>query len=253
MRRLRTTVLPLLAALALSACSGDAPDDEPADLRASPLTDAPTAAATPSPTPEATPSPSSSPDPSPSPSPSPRDPTDTDRARFVDQYRPEGASDLEHVAVDLEDDGTDELVFTYVAGNGIARVDVAWWDGTAYGIGYRAEGGPAQRIDRVRIADVNDDGVTEIATFQSQGSGRSMSLWQVSGEQALTGLRARGGCYDGLHTYGRVGVELEDRDGDGRDEIYATCDDSPLPVAAWHTEVYVWEDGAYRAQERTED
>lgn len=238
-------VLALAASLALGACSDD-DGDQPDEIAASPLTESPgspTLEDTASPTPSATPSPL------PSASPEAREATDTDRARFVDAYRPEGATDLEHVAVDLDADGTEELVFTYVSANDTTRVDVAWWDGTAYAIEYRAEGGPAQRVDRVRIADVNGDGVTEVATFQSQGSGESMTLWQVSGERSLAALRARGGCYDGQNTYGRVGVELDDRDGDGRDEIRATCDDSPLPVAAWHTEVYVWEDGAYRAQE----
>lgn len=242
-RRTRpTAILAVAALLALPACGDDDPTgDEPATLEASPLTETPTPAASPEPSPDASPA-----SPTPTPSPTVRAATDTDRARFVAGYRPEGASDVEHVAVDLEGDDTDELVFAYVSANGTSRVDVAWWDGTRYVIEYRAEGTRAQRVDRLRVADVNGDGITEIATLQSSGTGSSLSLWQVVGEHALSGLRARGGCADGLHTYGVVGAELEDRDGDGRDEIYATCDDSPLPVAAWHTDTYVWQDGAYR-------
>lgn len=243
--------LALVTAVALTACGDDgdpAVEEGLETLEATPLEEeSETVEPTDNPTPfrpTETPSPTASP----TPSESLREATDTDRAKFVADYRPQNASDLEHVAVDVNGDGSDELVFAYVSNNS-SRVDLAYWTGTSYEITYRAEGGPAARIDRLRVADVNADGRKEVATFQSNGGGSSLTLWQVVGEQAMTGLRAQGGCNDGLNTYGVVGAELEDRDGDGAAEVYATCDDSPLPVAAWSTHGYVWENGAYRYDE----
>ncbi len=62
---------------------------------------------------------------------------------------------------------------------------------------------------------------------------------------------ADGGCADGGNAYGVLGATIADRDGDGRAEIYATCDDSPLPASAWSTDVYVW-DGSTYAYDSTE-
>lgn len=244
----------LLAVLAaLAACDGGGTTAQPAPtLTATPLEPSP--AITTSPTPGATVSPTATP--TPTPSPTEREPTDTDRGRFVASYQPEGASDLEHIAVDLDGDGRQEVLFAYVrntggasGADGVSHVDVAWWEGTSYAIGFRDDGGPADRVDRLRVADVNADEVIEVVVHQSVGSsGGSLSLWQAEspGRHRLRPLVAHGGCADGLHTYGVIGASLEDRDGDGRAEIYATCDDSPAPVAAWSTDVYVWTDGAYR-------
>lgn len=250
-RRTRTALtLALVATVALAACGDDDPGvgegEGDGAIELTPLpTDEPSVDPAQNPTPFS-PTPTPSPSDEPSPDASPREATDTDRARFVAGYRPDGASDLEHVAVDITGDEVEELVFAYVANGTTARVDVAYWQGTAYEVSYRAEGGPAARIERLRVNDINADGIVEIATFQTNGGGSSITLWQVSGEQSLTGLRAQGGCADGLNTYGVVGAELEDRDGDGAAEVYASCDDSPLPVAAWSTHTYVWQDGAYR-------
>ncbi len=71
-------------------------------------------------------------------------------------------------------------------------------------------------------------------------------MWAVGGREEVVELTAVGGCHDGSHTYGTVGATLEDRDADGAQEIYATCDDSPLPVSDWSTDRYVWSGGAYR-------
>lgn len=244
--------LAVLTTVSAAACDrGETPEEPDEVIQASPLTPAsPSPGPSPSPTETST---EASPSPTPTGTASPRPATDTDRARFVQSYRPEGASDLEHAAVDLDADGTDELVFAYVGPGDTARVDVAWWDGSQYQVEERTEGGPATTIDRLRVSDVNADGVTEVVTFQSSGSGASLSLWQVTEGRGLRGLRARGGCADGLHTYGVVGAELEDRDGDGAAEIRATCDGSPLPVAAWPTHTYVWADGAYRHRGELDD
>lgn len=176
-------------------------------------------------------------------------PTDTDRARFAASYRPSGASDLEHVQVDVDGDGIDEIVFAYVrSAEGVGHVDVAGWnaDKGSYQITAGADGGVADRIARVRIGDLNLDGVVEVALFQERGSsGGSVTLWSVTNDR-LTPQVARDGCWNGLSTYGVIGAVLEDRDGDGASELYATCDDSPLPASAWSTNGYRWVDNAWR-------
>lgn len=238
----------LAATLVLTAC-GDG-DGGPAEVTASPIPGGTEASPDPtaSPTPAPSPSPSPSPEPTPSPSASPGEtaPTDADRGRFVSSYRPEDASGLQHVAVDTDGDGIEELVFAYVRSSaGVSHLDVAWWDGSDYGIGFRADGGPASRIDDVRVSDITADGRREIVLSQSTSGGSSLTVWQVRGRGDAVGLVARGGCHDGSNTYGVVGASLENRDDDPALEIVASCDDSPLPVAAWHSDVYDWSGAAY--------
>lgn len=254
--RLRAVVGVLAAvAMLVAGCSpsGDA-DPTPRALTARPVEPSPPfpAASTPG---SPTPSPSRSPSPDPSPEQTDREPTATDRARFVATYRPETARDLEHVAIDVDGDGVSELVFAYVSStDGHAHVDVAWWLGNRYEVRFRGDGGPAERVERLRIVDVNGDGMIEVTVTHGSGSsGQSISLWRARppGSFTLEPLVGREGCAAGRNTYGVVGARMEDQDGDGREEIYATCDDSPLPVAVWSTDVYVWRDGAYRF-ERTE-
>lgn len=248
----RLVGLALALALAGGACSSASPEPSatgPRDqLTGSPVPQ-PAADGDTSPAPGPTSSTSPSPSPTPTESPSPTGPTDTDRARFVADYDPAGARDLEHVAVDLDGDDERELVFSYVRGEAnVSRVDVAWWQGSEYAVRWSGDGGRAERLDETRIGDVNQDGHVEVALFQVVGSaGESLSLWRSAGPgtQALEALVARGGCHDGSHTYGAAGAELRDTDGDGVAEIAATCDDSPLPPAAWSTDIYVWRDGAY--------
>ncbi len=250
-QRRAVLALTLAAALGVAACSGGEPDTQ----TASPTPEVSASAmngpsASPSSTDaDASPSPSTSTTDDPSDDPTdPTDPSDTDRARFVSSYRPDGASDLEHVQVDLDGDGVDELVFSYVrGGEKVGHVDLADWDAEAgaYAIVAGADGGVADRIDRVRVGDLNADGFVEVALFQATGSsGSSVTLWRVQNSR-LVPLRARGGCWDGSSTYGVTGARIADTDGDGISELFATCDDSPLPVAAWSTDGYRWQDGAW--------
>jgi hypothetical protein len=250
---LRVVLVALVAAASVGCGSGDpdvaATTPEIVALTAAPLPSGATRVAAPSPTPspaptapaagEAAAAPASSPV-------APEGPTASDRARFVADYEPDGASGLEHVAVDVDGDGQRELLFTYVV-DGTARVDVAWWSGDAYAVAARGEGGAAAVIWHVRVADVNGDDVTEVVTFQRDDSSSSLSIWAVVGRDLL-GLRAVGGCDDGAFTYGVVGADLTDVDGDGTAEILATCDDSPLPVRAWSEETYRWDGSAYVAE-----
>lgn len=229
----RSAAIGLVLAGLLTSCGMGA---EVVEIEARPSE--PTTTPAPSPTPS-TPSPTPS---ATTPSPTeqaPRPPTATDRARFVEDFEPVDASDVEHVATDLDGDGVDELVFTYVRGGRVSHLEVAWWDGTAYAITFTADGGPGSSVDRVRTSDVNADGRVEIVVFQSGDADQSsLSLWQVVGPGQVEGLPAVGGCHDGSITYGAAGAELDDRDADGADEIYATCDDRS-------TDRYQWEAGAY--------
>lgn len=236
-----------LAGLALAATlAGCASGTDVVQIEAQPSSTAPTDAPSPTPTPTPTPSPTPTTEPSPTEE-GPRPPTSTDRARFVSEFEPADAGGLEHVATDLDGDGVEEIVFTYVRADQVSHLEVAWWNGTAYEIGFAADGGAGSRIDRVRTSDVNADGHTEIVIFQSgDASNASLSIWRVTGPGQVTGLAAMGGCHDGSITYGVIGASLEDQDADGADEIYATCDDSPLPVSEWSTDRYQWEAGAYR-------
>ncbi|MFT5224198.1 MAG: hypothetical protein ACI867_002530, partial [Glaciecola sp.] len=119
-------------------------------------------------------------------------------------------------------------------------------EAASYEIVAGADGGVADRVDRLRIGDLNLDGVVEVALFQDRGSaGRSVSMWAVN-DGRLVSMVARGGCWDGESTYGVIGASLEDQDRDGQFEIHATCDDSPLPASAWSTNVYSWSGGAWR-------
>lgn len=249
---MRRTLGTIAALAVLATACGSGGDPTPTETPRDGLTAVPVNPGTPGPSPSASlpaPAPTGSASPSPEASPTPRDPSDTDRARFIQGYRPEGSAGIEHVAIDLDGDAIEEVVFVYVVTSAsVSRVDVAWWSGTEYEVRWTGDGGPADRLDDLAVRDVNNDGRTEIAVSQSVGaSGGSLSLWRARvGEQRFDPLIAKGGCHAGSNTYGIVGADLEDRDADGAAEVYATCDDSPLPVAAWTTDVYVWSDDAYR-------
>lgn len=239
--------LLVLASLVLTGCPQRG---EPTAQPTFTLTPTPVAPdETPEPTPEPTPSPE---DPEEEEEEEPRDPTDADRARFIAEYRPGGATGMQHVAADLDGDGIREIVFASVlASEDRTRVDVAAWTGTTYEIVDREPGGPAERIDSFRISDVNLDGRTDVVVVQSIGSsGQSASVWSGAPGGMLDPLRAVGDCFDGSHTYGDTGVNVTDRTGDGRAEIAATCEDADLPQPLWPTVVYVWRDGAYRCDHR---
>ena len=166
----------------------------------------------------------------------PREPTDADAAAFSETYRPQGAQAVQAVTADVDDDGQPEVVFASIHSDA-SRVDVARWDGREYQVVYTGEGGGAERIDGFRVADFTGDGPREIVIQQSIGAqGSSLSVWGWNG-QAFASQRASGGCWDGSHTFGVTGASIEQ----GR--ITATCDGSPLPTAAWPSDVYRWDAG----------
>ena len=166
----------------------------------------------------------------------PREPTDADAAEFSETYRPQGAQAVQSVTADIDDDGRPEVVFASIHSDA-SRVDIARWDGREYQVVYTGEGGGAERIDGFRVADFTGDGPREIVIEQSLGAqGSSLSVWGWNG-QAFAPQRAGGGCWDGSHTFGVTGASIEE----GR--ITATCDGSPLPTAAWPSDVYLWDAG----------
>lgn len=174
-------------------------------------------------------------------------PSDAERAAFVASFRPDDAVDLEHVAADVTGDGDAELVFAWVgATTGQSHLALAAWGDGAYGVTFEADGGPADDLARLRVADVNADGRVEVVVLERRGRSRaSASVWTVASPSNVRALVAEGGCNDGSATYGVVGVAFV-RGADGAEEIHATCDESPLPPDAWGSHVYRWEDGAYR-------
>ena len=232
----------LVAAVLASGCGSDV---RQVRIEAVPSPSASSPTPTDSPSPTTPPSPTETDEPSPTET-GPRDPTDADRADFVASYAPDNVSGLENVAVDVDGDELQEIVFTAVRGGQVAHVAVAWWTGTAYEIVFSDDGGPATTVDRVRVSDVNGDGRTEIALDASgEGGTASIALWAVAAPREVVRLPAAGGCHDGSHVYGVVGASLEDRDGDGSAEVYATCDGSSLDGRA-EVDRYRWETGAYR-------
>ncbi|HVM19818.1 MAG TPA: hypothetical protein VM307_07645, partial [Egibacteraceae bacterium] len=85
----------------------------------------------------------------------------------------------------------------------------------------------------------NGEQGAEIVTQQTFGdSGESLSVWGWDGSSISRHI-AEGGCWDGFHTYGRVGATIEPM------RITATCDGSPLPPDAWTSDVYEWTEGAW--------
>lgn len=200
------------------------------------------------------PSPTPTPEPSPSPTPvEAREPTDGDRARFIASYDPGGVSGGQQVAADIDGDGTREVVFAWVVdAERRSRVDIAAWTGTSYEIVARELGGPAERLEDVRVSDLTDDGMVEVLTVQSVGShALSATLWRGRDGGTLEPLRGVGDCFDGSHTYGDSDVRVADDTGDGRAEVRAVCEDD-RPRDLWPTVVYEWEDGAYRCSHRRE-
>lgn len=182
------------------------------------------------------PSPSDSPTQTPSPTEGEREPTDADAAEFQQSYRPEGAQAVDSVAADVDDDGVNEVVFASIHSDA-ARIDIARWTGTEYEVVYTGRGGGAERLEDFKVADYTGDGTREVVTVQSVGAqGGSLSIWGWNG-QAFAPQRASGGCWHGSHTFGVIGASIQP----GR--IRASCDGSPLPTAAWPSDVYVWRDG----------
>lgn len=257
MRRAPIALTSAVAVVAV-ACSGGVEPATPTPVVVAEPVTFEAAGLEPPATPQAqvSPNPELSPVPEPSPSPgsgesgdqsaagSQLGPTSADAAAFVASSPSDDLRGREHVVVDLDGDTWNEVVTTGVR-DGVAVVCVAWWTSAGYELLAADEAGRGRDVTDLRASDINRDGTMELLV-KVEGDGRaSLSLWAVPGRGRLVPLAAQGGCHDGSHVYGVTGAWLEARS-DGPPAIVATCDDSPLPVADWSEQRWLWEDGAYR-------
>lgn len=240
-RGLLVAAVALLGLLATACADEVEPEAVAATLVASPVP-----AEVDEPAREPTPTPSPTPSELPSPG-TPRASTDADRADFVANYRPEGATQLRHLSMDVDGDGERELLFAMVGGDGLSRVDVAVWDGTRYVVASSDHGGQADRLEDLQLRELTGDGAVEVAVIQSVGaSGASVSLWSIGPGGLLVPLVAEGGCFGGSHTYGATHVDIGGRTADGRSVIRGSCEETGSPPPLWPIAVYSWQAGAYR-------
>lgn len=174
----------------------------------------------------------------------PREATSADAAAYLRDVQPEDVHDLDGVAVDLDGDGTHEVVLSGVR-EGRGWLALAAWEGHAYRIVAEGRGGPGDRVEQVSVADVNGDRMREAVLEVSGDGAGSLALWRVPPRIALVPLRADGGCHDGSHVYGAVGAHLVPGPSGGVLDVVATCDDTPLPRADWSTQRWAWDGVAY--------
>ncbi len=252
----RGGVAVVALAVALAGCGGSATEEvaetpvvqaEPVPFDgtglAAPSEDAPPAADEAAPA-EEPPSPAPE-EPAPSPTASRTvGPSSADAAAFVRSDALADLSGIEHVVVDLDADTWPEVVATGVRDRaGVLRV--AWWTADGYVVLAEDLAGLGRDVSDLRAADVNADGRTELlVAMEGDGLG-SLALWRVPRRGVLERLAAEGGCHDGSHVYGVTRARLQSG-GDGPAAIVADCDESPLPVADWGEQRWVWEAGAYR-------
>lgn len=237
-RRRRARVWLLILGLVGVGCSagGDAagpastPPAAPATETDTPSDPSPSpAAATPPPTPRETAATQTAPPTAGGAAP----PTDADIADFVADQGPADRT----ATGDIDADGAQDIAIVRTRDQ-TARLVVGFWDGSAFRTD-ADEGGPARAVDDLTIADLNGVGGAEVVTRQSVGeAGVSISVWSGNNGR-LVRQEARGGCWDGFHTYGISGASIEP----GR--ITATCDGSPLPPESWMSDVYEWSEGAW--------
>lgn len=199
-----------------------------------PSTPAPDPTPTPTPSPGATATATAVPDPDPTEQ-GPREPTDADASDFAAALLEGDEGDGEFVLADLDTDGRNEVVVATRLG-GRSRVDIATWDGSAYRLWFSGEGASADALAGVEVRDINGVPETpEVVVRQTSGEqGESITVWGMRDGQMVP-YTAVDGCWDGSNTYGIIGASIADT------RITATCDGSPLPTAAWPSDIYVWD------------
>ena len=174
-------------------------------------------------------------------------PTSAAAAAFVASEALQDLIGVEHVVVDLDADTWPEVVATGIRDRtGVLRV--AWWTADGYEVLAEDQAGPGREVADLRAADVNDDGRTEVLVGVDGDGLGSVAVWAVPRRGVVQRLVAEGGCHDGRHVYGVTRAQLEER-AEGPPAIVADCDESPLPVADWGEQRWVWSDGAYRLEE----
>ena len=138
-------------------------------------------------------------------------------------------------AQDANGDGRREIVIASIVG-GIARVDVAAWEGQAYAVVATGQGAPADEVLDLQLREATGEGPPEIVLTSRGGPGTSIALFGWDGASYVPQL-ARGGCVDGRHTFGVAGADVSV----GR--ITATCDAAQPPrrdVYRWDRTANVW-------------
>lgn len=135
-------------------------------------------------------------------------------------HRPDGVTDIRHVAVDVDLDDVDEIVFAMVT-EGHVRVEIAAWQGTTYGIESAATGAEASVIDRIMAQDITDNGRVEIGVAHSHQNRSGLDLWSVHGLD-LEPVPGEGGCARN-NSFGDFGARVADQGGDEALEIVGTC------------------------------
>jgi hypothetical protein len=177
------------------------------------------------------------------PPPPERDPEPADVAAFTARYAPDGARVVELLTADLDDDGAEDIVIASLAGSDLV-VELAAWDGRAYGIVTSERLAAADELDAFVLRDVTADGAREVVVAFTGPDGSRLALWRRA-EEGLERLVTRGGCADG----GRVHRAAVDDVTRGR--LVVTCppgDDGSQTGRAEH----VWAGDAWQAIEPDE-
>lgn len=155
---------------------------------------------------------------------------------------PAGVSIMSETTGDLKSDGVMETVVLYgkpVTGT-MAFQDVRMavfepgphkaWESDAM-IGERAE--------KLETRDINKDGLPEVLSIQSMGAAGVTLYVMRWNESEYAMLTPHGGYFDGRPSFGDNGVRLEDRNGNGTEEIIA-C----YGPAASVQDIYEWNEGS---------
>ena len=157
---------------------------------------------------------------------------------FAAGFEPPSGTKSASVTADVDTDGIPDVVIASLASRTV-RLDFATWSGDGYAVVFTGQGGTADTLDGLSVADFNGDGVSEVVTVQAVGSlGESLSIWG-SGAAGLSPQRATGGCADGSHTFGVAGVQISPG------LILASCDGTPLPPEEWPVDEYGWDGTAW--------
>jgi hypothetical protein len=165
---------------------------------------------------------------------------------------PESAEPLHWATADLDGDGAaEEIVLTgWGGGDGGLGFDflqlfvITSIGGGDYGVAWQSEQLPTERGEALEVRDVNGDGSLEVLSVQAMGaSGETLYvLGRRAGDYGW--LRPEGGHFDRQDAFGEAGASVEDRDGDGLEEIVAW-----YGPAASRADVYAWDGQAYAYQE----
>lgn len=142
---------------------------------------------------------------------------------------------------DLDRDGVDERIWAAIVRDRVVIrveyvVDGVWTPRTNH------EGAPADRLLRLALDDLNDDGEREVYTVQWVATeGESATLWSIRNGD-LAPMDVVGGCWGGGNTLGIVGTMVH-TPGSEQPTIAAICPEEGQPRQRWPSALYRWDDG----------